>query len=341
MIFMKCGAMTNKKKTYLILGSNSFSGSNLIDYLLNKKHKVIGVSRSKEIKKEFLPYSYNLNSKLFIFKKVDINKDLKKLARVVKKYKPSIIVNYIAQGMVAESWIKPEDWYRTNVVSQVLLYKELAKFKFIKKFIHVTTPEVYGSTPKLIKENFNFRPSTPYAISRAAMDTHLKKLFQNYKFPVIFTRTSNVYGPGQQLFRIIPKAFMCLKKKIKLNLHGGGKSLRSFIYISDVSKATYMISKRGRIGETYHISTNQFITIKNLVKKIASLQNISFKKFCKIDSDRVGKDHSYKLDSSKIRKKFNWRPCININEGLRLTKNWIDNNFKNFKNLDIKYKHKK
>ena len=129
MIFMKCGAMTNKKKTYLILGSNSFSGSNLIDYLLNKKHKVIGVSRSKEIKKEFLPYSYNLNSKLFIFKKVDINKDLKKLARVVKKYKPSIIVNYIAQGMVAESWIKPEDWYRTNVVSQVLLYKELAKFK--------------------------------------------------------------------------------------------------------------------------------------------------------------------------------------------------------------------
>lgn len=333
--------MLNKKKTYLVLGSNSFSGSNFINYLLSKKCKVIGVSRSNEIKKEFLPYKNNLNSKLFFFKKVDINKDISKLIKIIKRYKPSVTINYIAQGMVAESWVNPEHWYRTNVVSQVLLYKELAKFKFIKKFIHVTTPEVYGSTPKLVKENFNFKPSTPYAISRATLDTHLKKLFQNYKLPVIFTRTANVYGPGQQLFRIIPKAFMCSRKKIRLMLHGGGKSLRSFIYISDVSKATYMISKRGRVGETYHISTNQFITIKKLVQKIALLQKVSFKKLCKIDSDRVGKDHSYKLDSSKIRKKFNWRPCININEGLLLTKNWIDNNFKNFKNLDIKYKHKK
>lgn len=332
--------MSNKKKTYLILGSNSFSGSNFIDYLLNKKHEVIGVSRSKEIKKEFLPYKHNLSSKLFIFKKIDINKDLKKLARVVKKYKPSIIVNYIAQGMVAESWIKPEDWYRTNVVSQVLLYKELAKFKFIKKFIHVTTPEVYGSTPKLIKENFNFRPSTPYAISRAAMDTHLKKLFQNYKFPVIFTRTSNVYGPGQQLFRIIPKAFMCLKKKIKLYLHGGGKSLRSFIYISDVSKATYLISKKGKIGETYHISTKNFISIKQVVKNIASIEKISFDRFCKIEKERVGKDHSYKLDCSKIYREMKWRPIISLNKGLAFTKKWIDVNYLNFKSLNLNYKHK-
>ena len=332
--------MLNKKKTYLVLGSNSFSGSNFINYLLSKKCKVIGVSRSNEIKKEFLPYKNNLNSKLFFFKKVDINKDISKLIKIIKKYKPSVTINYIAQGMVAESWVNPEHWYRTNVVSQVLLYKELAKFKFIKKFIHVTTPEVYGSTPKLVKENFNFKPSTPYAISRATLDTHLKKLFQNYKLPVIFTRTANVYGPGQQLFRIIPKAFMCSRKKIRLFLHGGGKSLRSFIHISDVSKATYLISKKGKVGDTYHISTKDFISIRQLVKKVAAIEKIPFKSLCVIKKDRIGKDHSYKLNTSKIFKELKWKPLINLNTGLILTKKWIDINYDLFKKLNLDYKHK-
>lgn len=332
--------MLNKKKTYLVLGSNSFSGSNFINYLLSKKCKVIGISRSNEIKKEFLPYKNNLNSKLFFFKKVDINKDISKLIKIIKKYKPSVTINYIAQGMVAESWVNPEHWYRTNVVSQVLLYKELAKFKFIKKFIHVTTPEVYGSTPKLVKENFNFKPSTPYAISRATLDTHLKKLFQNYKLPVIFTRTANVYGPGQQLFRIIPKAFMCSRKKIRLMLHGGGKSLRSFIHISDVSKATYLISKKGKVGDTYHISTKDFISIRQLVKKVAAIEKIPFKKLCVIKKDRIGKDHSYKLNTSKIFKELKWKPLINLNTGLILTKKWIDINYDLFKKLNLDYKHK-
>ncbi len=334
-------AKFKKKKTFLVLGSNSFSGSNIINYLLNKNHKVIGVSRSKEIKKCFLPYKNNKNYKLFLFKKIDINNDIKKLKKIILKHKPTVVINYIAQGMVAESWINPEDWYNTNIISQTLLYKDLSNYKFIKKLIHVTTPEVYGSTPKKIKENYNFNPSTPYAISRATMDVHLYKFFQNYKLPVIFTRTANVYGPGQQLYRIIPKSFMCSKKNIKLNLHGGGKSLRSFIYIDDASKATYLISEKGKIGETYHISTKNFISIKQLVKKISKIQSLKFAKLCKIGSDRIGKDHSYKLDSSKLRKKLNWKPSIGINKGLFLTKNWIDDNYFELKKLKLQYKHKK
>jgi len=329
------------KDKFLILGSNSFSGSNFIDYILKKKHKIIGVSRSKEISSEFLTYKKNKNLKLFTFKKININTDINFLIKIVKKFKPKIVVNYVAQGMVAQSWDNPEDWYQTNIVSQTLLYKKLSKFKFIKKFIHVSTPEVYGNTNKLIKENFNFNPSTPYAISRASMDFHLFKYCKNYKLPIIFTRTSNVYGPGQQLYRIIPKAFMCAKKSQKLNLHGGGKSIRSFIYIDDASSATYLISKKGKIGETYHISNNEFISIKNLVKKISKLQKISFKKLCRIDKDRIGKDHSYRLDSSKIIKNLKWRSKIDINQGLTFTKEWIENNFKFFKNLKLYYTHKK
>ena len=329
------------KDVYLVMGSNSFSGSNFIDFLLNKNHRVIGISRSKEIQNDFLPYKKNLNVKKFTFKKIDINKNIKNLKKIILKYKPSIIVNYIAQGMVAESWQNPQDWYKTNIVSQTLFYKELSKFKFIKKFIHVSTPEVYGSTSKKITENYNFKPSTPYAISRATMDTHLYKFFQNYKLPVIFTRTSNVYGPGQQLYRIIPKTFMCSKKQVRLKLHGGGSSLRSFIHIFDASKATYLISKKGKLGETYHISTKEFISIKNLVKKIAKLQNIPFKKLYEIEKDRVGKDHSYKLNSLKLIKNLKWKSSINIDQGLLLTKAWIDDNYTRLKKLRLEYKHKK
>tara|TARA_Y100001958_G_C21143119_1_gene481268 strand:+ start:142 stop:1146 length:1005 start_codon:yes stop_codon:yes gene_type:complete len=330
-----------KKDRYLVLGSNSFSGSNFIDHLLDKKHIVTGVSRSKEINDVFLKYKKNKYKSLFQFKKIDLNKDLKSLIKLIKKFRPSIIVNYIAQGMVAQSWDNPQDWYNTNIISQTLFYKKVLNFKFIKKIVHVSTPEVYGSTSNIAKESNFFNPSTPYAISRATMDTHLLKYFKNYKLPVIITRTSNIYGPGQQLYRLIPKAFMCIKKNKTFNLHGGGRSIRSFIYADDASWATYLVSQKGKIGETYHISDKKFILIKNVVKKISSLEKVSFEKLCKINKERIGKDHSYKLDANKIKKKLNWRAKVNLDDGLSKTKQWVDNNFNVLKKYNLDYKHKK
>ena len=330
------------KKRFLIIGSNSFSGSNIINFLLSKNHQVIGVSRSNEIEKEFLNYKQNKNIKKFKFYKIDINKHSQriKLNKIISKFKPNVVINYLAQGMVEQSWINPEDWYQTNIVSQTIFYKNIQKFRFINRIIHVTTPEVYGSNYKKIKENTKFNPSTPYAISRAAMDLHLLSLYKNFHLPIILTRTSNIYGPGQQLYRIIPKAFICSKKKIKLNLHGGGNSIRSFIFMDDASEATYILSQKGKIGETYHISNNEFISIKKLVLKISKMQNISFKKLCHNEADRVGKDKVYKLNFDKL-KKLNWKPKVKLNKGLSITKKWIDNNFNILKKKELHYKHKK
>ena len=243
--------------------------------------------------------------------------------------------------MVSESWLTPEDWYNTNIIAQVRMYKELFKFKFIKKFIHVTTPEVYGSTKGKIKENFNFNPSTPYAISRTATDIHLKKYFENFKLPVIFTRTANVYGPHQQLYRIVPKALLSARLKKKINLHGGGTSKRSFIFIDDVSTATYLISTKGKIGDTYHISTDKIISIKDLVKKISQITNKKFNNLVRISHDRIGKDSYYNLDSKKIRGKLNWKAKVDIDTGLKKTLNWIDDNFVSLKKEKLNYIHKK
>ena len=111
--------------------------------------------------------------------------------------------------MVNESWDKPEDWYNTNIVAQTKLYKIL-KGKFLKKIIHVTTPEVYGDKSSIINEEASFNPSTPYAVSRMALDFHLKLYCKNFGLPIIFTRTANVYGPTQDLYRIAPKTILFL-----------------------------------------------------------------------------------------------------------------------------------
>ncbi len=332
-----------KKKIFLIIGSNSFSGSHFIDYILSLKHKVIGVSRSSQINSIFLPYKKNNLIKNFKFYRIDLNneKENKKLVNIIKKYKVEYIVNFSAQAMVAESWQYPVDYYRTNVLSLVKLVNKIMGIKSIKKFVHVSTPEVYGNIEGNTKENINYKPSTPYAISRSAFDMHLMALKKNYNFPIVFTRAANVYGPNQQLYRIVPKSIICALTKKRIELHGGGKSMRSFIYITDVAQATYKVAIKSKPGNIYHISTNNSITIKNLVSKIFSLNKLSIKKFVKVVAERPGKDKYYTLSSSKIRKEFNWRPKISLNEGLLKTKNWVNENLDKINKLSLKYEHKK
>lgn len=331
------------KKVFLIIGSNSFSGSHLVDYILNSNHRVIGVSRSLKINSIFLPYKNNKQIRNFKFYKIDLNKDKenKKLVNIIKKNKIEYIVNFSAQAMVAESWLYPEDYYRTNILSLVKLVDKIKEIKFIKKFVHISTPEVYGNINGITMENINYKPSTPYAISRAAFDMHLMALKKNYNFPVVFTRAANVYGPNQQLYRIVPKSIICALNKKKIELHGGGKSMRSFIYITDVAQAIYKIAINSKPGNIYHISTKNLITIKDLVSKIFSLNKLSIKEFVKVVADRPGKDKYYTLSSSKIRKEFNWRPKISLNEGLLKTKNWVSKNLNKINKLSLTYEHKK
>ena len=162
-----------------------------------------------------------------------------------------------------------------------------------------------------------------------------------FKLPIIFTRTANVYGPSQQLYRIVPNALLSARLKKRLDLHGSGLSKRSFIYIEDVSSATYLVSIKGKVGNTYHISTNKIISIKNLVKMISKITKRKFEKLVNVTRDRIGKDASYNLDSKKIRKELNWKPKINLNDGLMKTLKWVDDNEAFLKHQKFHYIHKK
>ena len=188
---------------FLVIGSNSFSGSNFILYLLKLSYQVTGISRSEEPNQVFLPYLWTNNSreknfeleKLFKFHRYDLNKNIREIIELIDNVRPDFIVNFASQGMVAQSWEKPLDWYQTNLMSQVSFHDELRKRKFIKKYIHVTTPEVYGSTDDgWLKESDYYSPSTPYAVSRAACDLHLKSFYKAYDFPVVFELLLRKWG---------------------------------------------------------------------------------------------------------------------------------------------------
>lgn len=327
--------------TFLVIGSNSFSGATFVSHLLNDGCNVYGASRSSEPHDVFLPYKWGEALGSYKYLKADLNFDIDKIIELVGDAKPDYIINFASQGMVAESWLNPLDWYRTNVMSQVSLHEQLRRFSFIKKYVHVSTPEVYGSTGVVIKENFNFAPSTPYAVSRAACDLHLMSFFKAYNFPVVFTRAANVYGPGQQLYRIIPKTIMSIRLGKKLILDGGGKSIRSFIHMRDVAEATKKIALHGVPGASYHISTNEYISVYELVKKVCHHMNYKIDNLVEVSDDRLGKDQAYLLDSEKLNKELNWFPKFDLMTGLDEVINWIDGNFSYLSKQKLSYEHKR
>lgn len=325
----------------VVIGSNSFSGASFVDFALSNNCLVIGISRSEQPNDVFLPYSNNTHRKeRFKFYQLDLNNNLDEIINLIKNEEPDYIFNFAAQSMVAESWKFPEQWFTTNVVSITRLFNELKHCSFLKKYIHVTTPEVYGSCSGFIKEDMMFNPSTPYAASRAAGDMSLKTFVDNYNFPAVSTRAANVFGPGQQLYRIIPRTILYIRQGKKLQLHGGGHSERSFIHINDVSDATLKIALDGVIGEAYHISTESTITIRALVQLICDNMDVKFKDYVDIVDDRAGKDAAYLLDSSKLRKNFGWKDKINLDEGLKETLAWVDNNIDILDSLPSDYIHK-
>ena len=246
--------MNNNKPSFFIIGSNSFSGAQFVDYLLTTNHSVTATSRSEQPHAVFLPYSNNPNLSNFTFHQLDLNHDLQTIMKLINDLKPSYVVNFAAQSMVAQSWENPDHWYTTNTVSTIKFHDELRTCSFIKKYVHISTPEVYGNCEGLVKENTHYEPSTPYAISRAAADMSLMSFYKTYDFPVVFTRAANVYGPGQQLYRIIPRTILYFLIGRKLQLHGGGESVRSFIHINDVSEGTYNAAINGKPGSIFHLS---------------------------------------------------------------------------------------
>ncbi len=249
----------------------------------------------------------------------DLNFNLAKIMNAIAQERAKVVVNFASQSMVGQSWKTPGDWMQTNCVAQTDFIAALARYPNLEKYIHFTTPEVYGSTcGEWLTENWAFDPSTPYAASRATGDWITRMWQQQYGFPAIFTRAANIYGEGQQLYRVIPKAIIAKMQGLPFPLEGGGKSRRAFVHMEDVTDALCLLITQGKIGDCYHISPREEVTIADLVyNKIGATAIIT--------PERTGKDDTYFLDSGKIMR-MGWHPKITLAKGIERTWDWMVEN---------------
>ena len=329
-------------KKVFVLGANSFSGQDFVDLLLDEPGlQVVGVSRSPERSDLFLKYRMRKDLGRYQYHQLDMNGDSEKLCALFDSEKPDCIVNFAAQSEVAPSWEFPEHWFETNTVALAKLLKHLSKQSYLERYLHVSSPEVYGSCEGTIVETSPVNPSTPYAASKAAADLLLEVYRKQFQFPLLSVRATNVYGARQQLFKIIPRTAIYVKLGKKIDLHGGGVAVKSYIHIRDVSKAELAILRSGTIGEMYHVSPNHGVSVRDVVRQIATTLGKDFEEVVNIAPERPGQDAAYVIDSSKLRKQFKWQPSVSIEAGIAEVIDWVDQYWDTIRQQPLMYEHKR
>jgi len=327
-------------KTYLITGGAGFIGSNFIRHILNKYSEI------KIINLDKLTYAGNLenlkdveNSPNYIFIKGDIC-DKKLVEKLFSENDIDYVVNFAAESHVDRSIKEPYIFVKTNVLGTVNLLN-IAKnawevqggFKQGKKFIQVSTDEVYGALGETgyFLETSPLDPHSPYSSSKAGADLMVKAYFDTYKMPVNTTRCSNNYGPYQFPEKLIPLLINnCLNHK-DLPIYGNGMNIRDWLYVEDHCIAIDIIINSDRVGEIYNIGGHNERNNLQIVKTIIKYFNEKVDKkitenLITYVEDRKGHDKRYAIDPTKIKDELGWYPQTPFEEGIKNTIKWyLDN----------------
>ena len=329
-------------QTFIVTGGLGFIGSNLIELLLSKNFKVINIDKVSYASNFYNTKNFTKN-KNYTFIKTDIaNK--KKILKILNKYKPHGIFNLAAETHVDRSIDSPDEFIKSNVVGVLNLLEVFKKFfkKFKKtKLVHVSTDEVYGDIAKgRSSENWPYKPSSPYAASKASSDHLVYAYVRTFKIPAIVTNCSNNYGPKQHPEKLIPKLIYNIFNNKELPIYGNGKNSREWIFVRDHCEALFKIYKNGKIGEFYNIGSNKNLNnlqvTKELIKVSKNKINIGKKVKITFVKDRPGHDFRYSLNSKKILKKLSWKSKINLNMGLAETFRWYLTNMNFFTSVSKK-----
>ena len=322
-------------KKIIVTGGLGFIGSNLIELLLMNNFSVINLDK--------ISYSsifYNtkdFKSLNYRFIKCDIN-NKNKLLKIFNEIKPSCIFNLAAETHVDRSIDGPKEFIKSNIVGVFNLLEAFKKFSSSykkTKLIHVSTDEVYGDIlTGRSSENYPYKPSSPYAASKASSDHLVYSYVRTFMIPAIITNCSNNYGPKQHPEKLIPKMIYNIIKNKNLPLYGNGKNSREWIYVKDHCEALLKVYKYGNIGEFYNIGSNKNLNNIEITKALlrVSKKYIKLGKNVKVKfvKDRPGHDIRYALDSNKIKNKLKWKPLTNFNDGLDKTFSWYLNNIEYF-----------
>ncbi len=315
----------------LVTGGAGFIGSNFIRHILTTHPDWRVVNFDK------LTYAGNLenlrdveSSDGYSFVQGDIA-DREAVAQLFSALKPQAVVNFAAESHVDRSILDASAFIETNIKgTQVLL--EAAREYAVERFVQISTDEVYGTLGEegAFTEHSPLVPNNPYAASKAAADLVCRSYWKAYGVPLVITRSSNNYGPYQFPEKLLPVMIRNALNGKELPVYGEGKQVRDWLYVEDNCRALDLVLLKGRTGEVYNIGGDcerRNIEIVNLICDILAArvdEPRSFKELITFIKDPRGAAHDfrYALDCSKLQSELDWKPSVDLEEGLERTVDW-------------------
>ncbi len=336
-------------KTYLVTGGAGFIGSNYIHYMFEKYGDDIRI-----INVDALTYAGNLENlkeveqrEGYIFVKADIC-DKEAITAIFEQYDVDRVVHFAAESHVDRSIRNPEVFVQTNVLGTLVMLncakaaweQEDGTYPANKKFLHVSTDEVYGSLEnegEYFYETTPYDPHSPYSASKASSDMLVKSYMDTYKFPANITNCSNNYGPYQFPEKLIPLIINNALQGKSLPVYGDGLNVRDWLYVRDHAKAIDMVQEKGRLFETYNIGGHNekqnieiiYIILDTLQEMLSDedpRKQLVTRDLITYVEDRKGHDRRYAIAPDKIKAEIGWEPETMFKEGIRLTIEWFFQN---------------
>lgn len=313
-------------KNVLVTGGAGFIGSNFINYILDERDDYNIINLDK------LTYAGNLENLVFSeskknyhFVKGDItNAEL--VNYLFQKFDIKYVINFAAESHVDRSILGSEVFFRSNVLGTNVLLEASRKFE-VKKFLQVSTDEVYGSLDSegLFTEETPLHPNSPYSASKASADMMALSFHHTYGLPVLITRCSNNYGPYQFPEKLIPLMIINTLNSKKLPVYGDGMNVRDWIYVIDHNRAVEAVFENGKEGEVYNIGASTEMPNIEIVKLILNELGKT-EDMIEYVKDRPGHDRRYAIDSTKIEVELGWNPKFNFVDAVSQTIKWyLDN----------------
>jgi dTDP-glucose 4,6-dehydratase len=312
----------------LVTGGAGFIGSNYLISLCEQGHAgdIVCV--------DSLTYASNykhihslVDSGVVQFEHKDIaNKS--DMCDVFNKYKPDAVVHFAAESHVDNSIKNYKPFIRTNILGTINLLELSLELPNLKKFVHVSTDEVYGSLgldeDRSFTELSHYEPNSPYSASKAASDCFVRAFYKTYGLPAVVTHCSNNYGPNQNREKFIPKIINNAFHNKNIPVYGSGENIRDWLYVQDHCDGINLVLENGIPGEKYNIGGGVEVSNISLVTMILDMLHRPHS-LIEFVEDRSGHDLRYSINCTKITDQLGYQPKFNLHTGLEKTISWYQN----------------
>ena len=308
--------LTNKK--ILVTGGAGFIGSHVVSDLIDRNNKVVVIDNLSSGKREAL------HPKATFYKTDILDKNM---ALIFEKERPNIVFHFAAQPLVYRAYVDPALTIETNIMGTVNVLEICKNQRTIESIVMVSSDKAYGKTETLpYKENSPLQGAHPYDVSKSAADLIATTYSKTYDLPIVITRFSNVYGPGDyNLSRIMPKIMESAIKNKELLLRGGGSMLREYTHVRDISAGCIALAQKTGVhkGQAFNFGSNNVFTGIELVGKIQHILGTKIKyTLLHAPHNEIPKQY---LDWSKAKEKLPWEPKITFEQGIKETFQWYKN----------------